>query len=629
MDATAAFQEFLEAMPDGIFVSDRDGRIAFLNQQAEAMCGYVRQELIGRPIEALVPAAARLEHIEHRRRYYESGPAPRPMGTHLDIHVRRKDGTEFPADISLGPVRLGHRLLVVAAVRDVSERRRTQARLRQAEERYRRLVEGVSDHAIFMLDAEGRVTSWSPGAERIYGHREEEILDRPFTVLYPAEAADRARELLRRARSQGRAEDEGWQVHRHGIWFWANAVVAPLLDEAGLLRGYSTVARDTTERRRAEQSLQAALEVAQVVLQGRDRPALLETMAARARTLVDADLAAVLLAEGENGCTVRVAAGDGADRLLGLRLRAAAASTIRLEAAGPASDPDVEARAALRPLIGAAGLGPLVLVPLSAGERRLGGLLVGNRVGGAGFTSSDLRHLELFAAQAVVALDYDRAQRELGRLALVEDRERIARELHDGAIQALFAVGMSLESAASMTEDLRLRQRLDGAVDQIDGVIRDLRNYVFGLRPGALAGRGLEPALRDLVADFERESGIAVAVEVDRRLAAALVPYAPDLVKMARESLSNVARHARARLCRISLRRREGWAVLEVADDGCGFDPTGPTGPGWGLRNLRERATGLGGRLEVRSRRGRGTTVSIAVPAETATAAGGEGRGRP
>src|SRR5579884_2185495 len=151
-------------MPDGIFVSDRDGRIAFLNQQAEAMCGYVRQELIGRPIEALVPAAARLEHIEHRRRYYESGPAPRPMGTHLDIHVRRKDGTEFPADISLGPVRLGHRLLVVAAVRDVSERRRTQARLRQAEERYRRLVEGVSDHAIFMLDAEGRVTrrrSWT------------------------------------------------------------------------------------------------------------------------------------------------------------------------------------------------------------------------------------------------------------------------------------------------------------------------------------------------------------------------------------------------------------------------------------------------------------------------------------
>src|SRR5579884_3147188 len=577
-------------MPDGIFVSDRDGRIAFLNQQAEAMCGYVRQELIGRPIEALVPAAARLEHIEHRRRYYESGPAPRPMGTHLDIHVRRKDGTEFPADISLGPVRLGHRLLVVAAVRDVSERRRTQARLRQGE---------------------------------------EEILDRPFTVLYPAEAADRARELLRRARSQGRAEDEGWQVHRHGIWFWANAVVAPLLDEAGLLRGYSTVARDTTERRRAEQSLQAALEVAQVVLQGRDRPALLETMAARARTLVDADLAAVRLAEGENRCTVRVAAGDGADRLLGLRLRAAAASTIRLEAAGPASDPDVEARAALRPLIGAAGLGPLVLVPLSAGERRLGGLLVGNRVGGAGFTSSDLRHLELFAAQAVVALDYDRAQRELGRLALVEDRERIARELHDGAIQALFAVGMSLESAASMTEDLRLRQRLDGAVDQIDGVIRDLRNYVFGLRPGALAGRGLEPALRDLVADFERESGIAVAVEVDRRLAAALVPYAPDLVQMARESLSNVARHARARLCRISLRRREGWAVLEVADDGCGFDPTGPTGPGWGLRNLRERATGLGGRLEVRSRRGRGTTVSIAVPAETATAAGGEGRGRP
>jgi PAS domain S-box-containing protein len=629
VDATVAFQEFLEAMPDGIFVTDRDGRIAFLNQQAEAMSGYVRQELIGRPIEVLVPAAARPEHIHHRRRYYESGPAPRPMGTHLDIHVRRKDGGEFPADISLGPVRLGRRLLVVAAVRDVSERHRTEARLRQAEERHRRLVDGVSDHAIFMLDAEGRVASWNPGAERIYGHRDEEILGRPLAALYPAEAADRGQALLGQARSRGRAEDEGWQLRRDGSRFWANAVVAPLLDEAGLLRGYSAVTRDATERRRTEQSLQAALEVAQAVLQGRGRPALLETMTTQARTLVDADLAAVLLADGEGDGIVRAADGDGADRLLGLRLVEQTPAPIRLEAAGPGPDSDDRTRAALQALASAAGLGPVVLVPLAAGERRLGGLLVGNQVGGAAFASSGLRHLELFAAQAAIALDYERVQAELGRLALAEDRERIGRELHDGAIQALFAVGMNLEGAASTTEDPRLRQRLDAAVDQIDEVIRDLRNYIFGLRPGVLAGRGLEAALRDLAAEAERESGVEMTVETDRRLAAALAPRAPDLVQMTRELLSNVVRHARATSCRIDLRERQGWAVLEVADDGRGFDPGEATEGGWGLRNLRERTGGLGARLEIRSRLGRGTTVSVAVPLEAAAAfpVGDRGRG--
>ncbi len=608
-------------MPDGIIVSDEDGRVTFLNRQAEAMSGYDRQELMGRPIEVLVPIAARAEHIEHRRRYHESGPAPRPMGTHLDIHVRCKDGSEFPADIALGPVRLGDRLLVVAAVRDISERQRTEARLRQAEERYRRLVEGVSDHAIFMLDAEGRITSWSAGAEHLYGYPEEEILGRPLPTLYPPGAAEHSRGLLKLAQCRGRAEDEGWHVRGDGSRFWANAVVAPLLDEAGLVRGYSTVIRDTTERRRAEQSLQAALEVAQAVLRGEGKRTLLGLIVARARTLVAADLALLLLSDNREAYTIEAADGPNTDRLLGLRLPAGRLLLGTAPAARCASQEGDPARTDLQPLMKAAGLGPLLLIPLLAGERKLGWLLIGNRAGGPCFAPADRCHVELFVTQAVIALDYDRVQAELGRLALIEDRERIGRELHDGAIQALFAVGMNLEGAASMAEDVRLRQRLDTAVDQIDVVIRELRDYVFGLRPAAFGQQELELVLRNLAAETHRESGVATTVKIDPRLMAALVPYASDLIQMIRESLSNVVRHAQATSCWIGLREHQGRVVVEVADNGRGFNPEASTGTGWGLRNLRERAASLGAQLEIRSRPGGGTIVSIALPARGQAAA--------
>jgi len=151
-------------------------------------------------------------------------------------------------------------------------------------------------------------------------------------------------------------------------------------------------------------------------------------------------------------------------------------------------------------------------------------------------------------------------------------------------------------------------------VDQIDVVIRELRDYIFGLRPAAFARRDLEFILSDLAAEVERESGITATVDLDRRLTVSLTPYATDLVQMIRESLSNVVRHARAASCRISLREHRGRAIVEVTDDGHGFNPEEPMDAGWGLRNLRERAARLGARFEIRSQPGAGTAVRITLP---------------
>lgn len=196
----------------------------------------------------------------------------------------------------------------------------------------------------------------------------------------------------------------------------------------------------------------------------------------------------------------------------------------------------------------------------------------------------------------------------------MEDRERIAKELHDGAIQALFAVGMGLQGTAMLARDAELAGRISGAVDELDRVIRDLRNYVFGLRPGILADRQLDQALRRLAEEFTQRTGVLAVAEIDPAAAAELSGSAGDVIQLAREALSNVSRHAAATTCRVSLRREQAGVVLEVDDDGRGFDPERVAGTGHGLGNLRERAAALGGRAEISSVPGQGTTVRATIP---------------
>src|SRR5947208_2303064 len=213
------------------------------------------------------------------------------------------------------------------------------------------------------------------------------------------------------------------------------------------------------------------------------------------------------------------------------------------------------------------------------------------------------------------ATERKEAQMRLHRLAVLEDRERIAKELHDGVIQALFAVGMNLQATEANAGDPQaVRARLSGAVDSIDMAIRDLRNYIFGLRPGILADRQLNQALHLLVEEFQEKSGVVTVVQIDERIAAQLGNTAAQLVQVTREALSNVARHAQATTCRVSLVQRDGGAVLEIGDDGRGFKPGRGTSRGQGLRNMRERVEAIGGTFSVESASGEGTTVRVILP---------------
>ena len=363
------------------------------------------------------------------------------------------------------------------------------------------------------------------------------------------------------------------------------------------------------------QRLEAIREITTAILAGTDTGELLELIVGHARALVGADLATLALPVDDERLAVEAADGLLADELRGTVFLAEGSVTGEVLRTGKAvvlADAASDGRSA-QPIV-RAGVGPAVFVPLAVRGRTLGTLTVANASGGALLRETAVQLVETFAEQAAVALEYARLQGELQRLAVLEDRERIAKELHDGAIQALFAVGMGLQGSALLAGDPELRDRLQNAVEELDRVIRDLRNYIFGLRPGILADRQLDQALQGLVEEFGQRTGVVAVAEIDPGVAAELSGKAGDVVQLAREALSNVSRHAEAATCRVSLYRDTDGAVLEVDDDGRGFDPAAATGTGQGLGNLRERAESLGGRAEIQSAPGEGTRVRVRIP---------------
>jgi PAS domain S-box-containing protein len=247
------FQRLVEGVRDyAIFMLDPGGHVMSWNPGAQRIKGYAPSEIIGEHFSKFYPQDA----IDRKWPQYELEMAVK-QGQFEDEGWRvRKDGTRFWANVVITPMvdDDGALLGFSKVTRDLTERREHEERLRQSEERFRLLLEGVRDYAITMLDPEGRVTSWNSGAQEILGYEAAEVLGRSFDMFMTPEdrAAGRPAEELRAATLNRRFEDQSWRVRKDGSRFWADVVVSALDDGHGHLRGFAKVTRDLSDQKRLE-----------------------------------------------------------------------------------------------------------------------------------------------------------------------------------------------------------------------------------------------------------------------------------------------------------------------------------------------------------------------------------------
>jgi signal transduction histidine kinase len=258
-------------------------------------------------------------------------------------------------------------------------------------------------------------------------------------------------------------------------------------------------------------------------------------------------------------------------------------------------------------------------VPVAVRAQPIGNFyLTDKEAAGGEFTDDDQRLVEMFALHAGIAIDNARLHEQVGQMAVIDERDRIGRDLHDGIIQSLYAVSLSLEDLPElMAEDPdNAEQRLDRAIDAIHLTIREIRNFIFGLRPESLDGDDVIGGLAGLAEEFQRSTLIDVRLDLDREVGAHVpASVGNHILQLAREAMSNAARHANAHQVSVQLRRDDGRTVLVVADDGAGFDPEVGAGRGHrGLQNMRARAEAVAGSLTVDSHPGSGTRIILALP---------------
>ncbi len=387
------------------------------------------------------------------------------------------------------------------------------------------------------------------------------------------------------------------------------AVVTALATAAGVA---IENARLYEEARRRERWLEASAEISTALLSGVALHDVTTLVARRAHEIAGAAFAAVALADDDReGFVVEAADGEDADLLTGIRLpvgHSIAGKAYNDGVAFRVPDGAEAAREAGVPM--ELRIGPLLVVPLGVGASARGVIAVANPPGGAAFSDVAQRVLEAFAGQAAVALELADRRRDVERLAVLEDRDRIAKDLHDTVIQRLFATAMTLMSAVKITEKRDVAVRVQRAVDDLDDTIRQIRSSIFALQtaPDDESLRSRVHAIADAAAE---NLGFAPSVRLDGLLDTEVDDAGGEqLLAVLQEALSNVARHARATETTVVITVGDDL-TLRVEDDGVGIPEGGRRS---GLRNLRERAESRGGTFSTRPREGGGTILVWRVP---------------
>ena len=524
----------------------------------------------------------------------------------------------------------------VHAVEDTAEllgrtlaRRASELQLRDSEERFRLLADRSPDVLFRTRLVPKPVAEYlSPSFSTMLGYTMEEYRQLsqergPAWITHPEDRSKFAAFLK---------DPEGTPyptlvrlIGKNGSVIWTEHRVTPVMDAQGHMVAIQGVIRDVTDRILDEQRRQAQAELTELILEGHPASEVLNAAAGHLSRLSGTDFALLALpASVRTGWAVRIISGDPAKKSEEILLPdgdpviarvTAGNATVMIEDLSTALPADH----ALRRL---GWMGSAFLEPIRGSSGLLGILGIGNVPEKRRFSDIGMRAVGL-ARQAALAIEYDRARDDLQRQAVLEDRARISRELHDGVIQSLFGAGMILEGIGGSPDVSPVtREGIKRVATMIDNTVVDVRSYIFDLRPSTLTGRNLDQGLRLLAEDFEKASSIPCSVEIEAGALGGLEGAAPQLVQIAREELSNVARHSRATHCWVELRRKGDEVIVEIRDDGLGLTPA-QVSTGNGLKNIRGRAAEIGAAVEFISPaspspsgagQGGGTTLRVHIP---------------
>jgi PAS domain S-box-containing protein len=592
----AVIWSMIDAAPDGTLLCDRDGTILLANSQVEVLFGYDRADLLGQGVDCLLPEALRGVHRAHRLRY-TAAPEVRAMGKDRRLMARRKDGTEFAVEIALSPVHAGGSRFTIATVRDITER----LELESAARDFQQLVDGTPDGVYVFGSDHTHFDYVSQGAAIQTGYSSAELVTMTplhiFATASPEWLTWLVRPLLAGDVEVVRTEQVLRQ--RTGSELPVEAQISYPVRTDGQRRLVAIV-RDITERKLSEQGL--AVATAEATLVG---------------AAIDESDEAVAIFD--------LSTGEPVFRFVNERYGMAYGAS-RTEMIGkPVTDYPPIAEPGERAKLVAS------LAALGDGQVIRRHTTITGRDGTSLPVDVEAQALRVDSALVLVrwndATDRLAAEAERRKVseaeALAEERERVARDLHDTVVQQLFATGLSLQSAAGRATDDELAMRLNAAVDSIDSAIRQLRTAIF-------AGKGSRPlddrastylTLVTIADEAGRMFATPPSVSIDRAVDDdRWRPIHQDLIAALRECLSNVARHARAGSVSVSIACTDDRLELTVDDDGIGVSAD-RSRAGNGLANLAARSGRHGGTFVLEPLPRIGTRARWVVPAPYRTVA--------
>jgi PAS domain S-box-containing protein len=474
----------------------------------------------------------------------------------------------------------------------------------------------ASPDAVVVIDDTGTIVLSSPAVTTLFGYYPEELVGEPIETLLALERRSLHTEHIRAffAAPRSRQMGAGLELagrHREGAEF-AVDVSLSLVEVRG--RRYAAAfVRDASERKRGVDRLHAVNEITQRLLEGNSAAETLPLVAQSARRLTRSQAVWIVTPAAPDQLEVTAVNGPGTEVLLGVRLSAETSRSAEVMRTGQSEVIEDLSMAENVPTeVITLNLGPGLYVPLVAHERRLGTLVLGRTQGGPQFGPLDVAVAEVFATSTAAAIEVGEVRAELERIGIVNEDERIARDLHDTVLQSLFSIGMSLQAARASVTGPGIG-RIDSAVDSLDGVIREIRNTIFRLPGRTGQANGLRDEMLRLADKYADQLGFAPRVAFHGPVDGSVSETVSDhLLKVVAEALSNAARHAHASSVEAIVTIENGWLLFSLIDDGVGMSDG--LSAGNGLRNMATRAANLGGACRVTRREPSGTLLEWHVP---------------